>query len=170
MQRVSVFLRIIFLNSLDPPREVYLIAIIRKGVGFWKRLRLGLSHLPEHKFKHNFQNCLNPLCSCGLEIESTSHFLLHCPIFRDKRYTLLGTLRNIGCKLLESTDSCLTETLLFGSTSLDPETNSLILNATIDFILSTKRFEEPLLWEVLFITGISFLYITNIQSPFRISL
>ena len=35
-------------------------------------LRLGLSHLREHKFNHNFQNCINPLCGCGLDIESTS--------------------------------------------------------------------------------------------------
>ena len=36
------------------------------------RLRLGLSHLDEHRFNHNFQNCINPLCHCSLEIESTS--------------------------------------------------------------------------------------------------
>ena len=39
-------------------------------------LRLGLSHLNENRFNHNFQNCINPLCSCSLEIESNSHFLL----------------------------------------------------------------------------------------------
>ena len=31
------------------------------------------SHLNEHKFRHNFQDCLNPLCSCSLEIEDTVH-------------------------------------------------------------------------------------------------
>ena len=41
-------------------------------------LRLGLSHLNEHRFNHNFENCVNPLCSCSLEVESTSHFCLHC--------------------------------------------------------------------------------------------
>ena len=40
------------------------------------RLRLGLSRLREHKFNHNFQNCINPLCSCAVDIESTSHFFL----------------------------------------------------------------------------------------------
>ena len=103
------------------------------------RLRLELSHLREHKFKYNFQNCLNPLCSCGSSIESTSHFLFHCPIFHDKRHTLLSTLSNN-----DSTDSYLTRTLLFGCTSFDSETNTLILKATIDYILSTERFEEPL--------------------------
>ena len=53
------------------------------------RLRLELSHLREHKFKYNFKNCLNPLCSCGSSIELTSHFLLYCPIFNDKRYLFI---------------------------------------------------------------------------------
>ena len=30
------------------------------------RLRVGLSHLREHKFRHNFQDTINPLCSCNL--------------------------------------------------------------------------------------------------------
>ena len=38
------------------------------------RLRLGLSHLHEHKFRHFFQDTLNPLCKCSKDIESTMHF------------------------------------------------------------------------------------------------
>ena len=34
-------------------------------------LRLGLSHLGEHKFKQSLQDSLNPLCNCGFEVEST---------------------------------------------------------------------------------------------------
>ena len=48
------------------------------GLKLLTHLRLGLSHLNEHRFNHNFQNCINLLFSCSLEIESTSHFLLHC--------------------------------------------------------------------------------------------
>ena len=51
-----------------------------QGIKFLTRLRLGLSHLREHKFKHSFQDSLNPLCKCGFDVKSTSHFLLHCPI------------------------------------------------------------------------------------------
>ena len=36
-----------------------------KGIKLITRLRLGLSHLREHKFKHSFQDSLNPFCSCG---------------------------------------------------------------------------------------------------------
>ena len=83
-----------------------------------------MSHLREHKFNHNFQDCSNPICSCGLDIESTSHFLLHCPTFNDERYTLLSILNNIDCKLLELTKSSLSQTLLYGNTLCDKEKNT----------------------------------------------
>ena len=41
------------------------------------KLRLGLSHLREHKFKHSFQDTLNPFCDCGCEIETTALTLLY---------------------------------------------------------------------------------------------
>ena len=62
-----------------------------KGIKFITRLRLCLSHLREHKFKHNFQGSLNPFCSCGLDMESTAHFLLHCPTYIIERRALLST-------------------------------------------------------------------------------
>ena len=116
-----------------------------KGIRLITRLRVGMRHLREHKFKHNFQDCLNQICSCGLDIETTSHFLLHCPSFNDERYTILNTLNKIDCKILELTKSSLSQTLLYGNTLFDKEKNTLILNATIEYILSTERFEEPLI-------------------------
>ena len=80
-----------------------------------------MSHLRKRKFKHNIQDCLNPICSCDLDIESTSHFLLHFPTFNDERYTLLSTLNKIDCKLLELTKSSLSQTLLYGNTLFDKE-------------------------------------------------
>ena len=71
------------------------------GICLITRIRLGLSHLREQKFKHSFQDTLNPLCSCGNE--STEHFLLRCPEFANKRCTLLSTLGNFNCSLLQNT-------------------------------------------------------------------
>ena len=39
-------------------------------------LRLNFSHLNEDKFRHNFQDTINPMCICGSEPETTAHFLL----------------------------------------------------------------------------------------------
>ena len=48
-----------------------------EGLKVLTRMRLGLSHLADHKFRHNFQDCLILICSCGQEIETTTHFFLN---------------------------------------------------------------------------------------------
>ena len=83
------------------------------------RLCLGLSNLREHKFNHNFQNCINPLCICSMDNESLSHFFLHCHLFDDKRMTLLSTLNKTDCKIIETNESSLIETPLFGNSLFD---------------------------------------------------
>ena len=42
------------------------------------RLRLEFDHLHERKFRHGFKDTLNLLCTCGADVETTEHFLLHC--------------------------------------------------------------------------------------------
>ena len=54
------------------------------------------------------------------------------------KYEILEILEILIVKYQKLT----TKTLLSGNPSFDITTNSLILNATIDFILSTERFEE----------------------------
>ena len=112
-----------------------------KGIRLIKWLHKGMNRLHEHKFKHNFQDCLNQICSCGLDIESTSHFLLHCPILNDDCYTLLRTLNNTDSKLLELTKSSLLQTLLYGNTLFDKEkTNaSLMQQLHIFYLLKDLR-------------------------------
>ena len=106
------------------------------------RLRLGLSHLREHKFKHSFQDTLNPLCGCGLDIETTSHYFLHCPLFHAERSTLLNNVNEIDSTIFNKSDSVVTHILLYGNKSFKDEVNLLILNATSDFVLSTNIFDE----------------------------
>ena len=40
------------------------------GIKLATRLRLGLSHLREHKSIHSFEDTLNPLCNFGMDVES----------------------------------------------------------------------------------------------------
>ena len=108
------------------------------------RLRLGLSHLREHKFKHSFQDTLNPFCSCGLDIETTSHYFLHCPLFHAERSTLLNNVNEINCPIFNKSELVVTLILLFRDRSFKDEVNLLILNATINFVLPTNRYDEPL--------------------------
>ena len=62
------------------------------GLKFLTRLRLDFNHLNEHRFRHNFQDCLNPLCSCSLETEDTKHYLLHCNQFSQHRIDLINSM------------------------------------------------------------------------------
>ena len=56
---------------------------------------MGLPHLNEHKFKHNFRNLHNLPCACNLEPETTSHYLLRCHLFQTERKTLLNDIKEI---------------------------------------------------------------------------
>ena len=85
-----------------------------KGLTFRTRLRLGLSYLNEYRFQHNFQDCLNPLCSCSLEIEDTSHYLLHCHHFSHHRVVLMNSVKSI-CDNFDSMSGNVKEDLLLHS-------------------------------------------------------
>ena len=61
-----------------------------QGFKLLTRLRLDLSHLRYHKFKHIFLDTINPLCSCGSDIEITIQFFLYCPNVMECRSTLLS--------------------------------------------------------------------------------
>ena len=98
----------------------------------------------EHKFKDSFQDTLNPFCSCDLDVETNTHFFLYCPLFTNQRRTLLSTVNDIDSSLTNTNDSILTHILLFGKASLDTSANTLLLNATMNYIISTNRFEESL--------------------------
>ena len=53
------------------------------------KLRLGLSHLNKHGFKHSFKNCISPFCTCSLEVESTKHFFPALPLSFSTPYFFL---------------------------------------------------------------------------------
>ena len=82
-----------------------------KGINFVTQPCQGLSHLGEHKFKHSFQDTLNPLCQRGHSLESTSRFLLYCPSFKTERKILRSILNDIDQKLLKNIYPTLTNIL-----------------------------------------------------------
>ena len=104
------------------------------GIKYLTRLRLGLSHLNEHRFRHNFKDCLNPLCSCSLEVETVIHYFLHCHYYIIRR-TLLDTVNEIINKnLSDFSEQTLVNLLLYGNPSLTFEENKESIKASIIFI------------------------------------
>ena len=112
---ISVFKEKI-LNFIWPSPNSFFDCHDSKGIKLITRLRVGLSHSRVHKFKHSFQDTINHLRNCGQDIESATHFFLHCLFFINERCTLLSTIHSIDSKLLDCTDYVLTQTLLFGNT------------------------------------------------------
>ena len=88
-----------------------------KGLIFLTRLRVGLSHLREHKFKHSFLDTLNPICICGFDIETLNHFFLHCPRFTNERQNLLLKIERIILAISRKTDTSIASILLYGDPS-----------------------------------------------------
>ena len=115
-----------------------------KGIKLLTRLRLGISHLRGNKFKHGFLNSLKPICSCCQNIETSTHFLLHCSNCFSERSTFLNSIRNIDSNILAKNDLKAMEKLLYGDSSYVDTNKTLIMNATMEFLFAFKRFDVPL--------------------------
>ena len=83
-------------------------------------------------------NCINTTCI-------TFHFLFDCPSFINKISLLLNHIWRLTKDKLHPCNTLAIKFLLYGDDSLDLITNTLILNTFVDFILSSKRYDGPLL-------------------------
>ena len=118
------------------PKEnsIYAIHDI-SGLKLLTRLRLNFSHLNEHKFRLNFKDTINPMCSCGFEPENTDHYLLRSKLYTDLRLDLLNDTYTINQSI---------NALLFGSENFTLDANANILRRTIEFLKATERFNSLL--------------------------
>ena len=107
-------------------------------------VRLGFSSLRKHKFRHNFHDTLNPLYSCSLEPETTSHYLLCCHNFSSARLTLMNDPNLIGLTISQLNETALANILLYDESKKSTSENSKILESAIKHIIATKRFDESL--------------------------
>ena len=107
-------------------------------------MSVGLSYLREHKFKHSFQDTLNPIRNCDEDIDTSFHYLLHCPDYLQKSTTLLNTVSCIVPKISDFNNDQITEILLYSKEDLDSIKNRSVLDATINYLIETKRFDAQL--------------------------
>ena len=129
------------IKSLRPPkRSVFKISDI-VGFRLLTRLRLGFSHLREHKFRHNVSN--SSRCICGDGDETTEHFLLPCHHFANTlRSALLEQVSDIlKTDIKVSPERRSVEILLYGDHNCNEIANKLIIEATISFIKLSERFD-----------------------------
>ena len=111
-----------------------------EGVRILTKLRLNFSALNEHRFRHRF-NIVSPLCNCSTANEDTEHFLLHCPMFYHLRRNLLGQLSEIlSMDVSNFDDDFVCSLMLYGNSELPYIVNRMILEATLEYIKSSRRF------------------------------
>ena len=105
------------------------------GTKLLTRLRLKFSHLNEHKFRHGFNDTINPMCACGTEVETTEHFLLRCHFYSTLRLELFENLEKIDPNFLNVNEKGQVNVLLFGYQMNKPKSfNQSILKNVSYFI------------------------------------
>ena len=132
------------LSKIRPPAKSVFGIYDPMGLSLLTQLRVGLSKLNFHKFKHNFRDTINPMCPTNDGVEDTEHFLLLCPSFDDQRRDLLAGIEELlrpFVQIANLSNDALTQLLLYGDKDLSYEMNSDILRLTIRFIRETGRFD-----------------------------
>ena len=74
---------------------------------------------------------------CGKGIKSTNHYLLQWSSFVKERQVLRNKIRDIDSSLMDQNENTPCYTLLFVKENMNYSDNAHILNAAIDYILST---------------------------------
>ena len=133
------------------------------GLKLLMRLRLGLSHLNEQRVNHNFQNCINPLCTCSLEVKSKVHFLMHCHHYHNIRVKLLNSLEVIDTTLLMLSEEQLNKVLLCDFSQYDQKQNRNILNSSIEYIVESSVLKVLHLF-IDYLLFLKLLFIPNISN------
>ena len=111
---------------------------------------MNFSHLRDHKFKHSFQDTVNPICTCSLEAEAANRFILHCSYHENECHILLASICSIKSSILNQNDNNIVKhffmviTLLYGLDSLIETQNTSILNATMELLIFSNLSEEQL--------------------------
>ena len=94
----------------------------------------------------SIQDALHPICSCGEDMENSSHYLLHCPDYSQERITVLNIVSCFVSNISDQYNDQLSEIVLYSKEDLDNIYDTSILDATINYLVETKRFDaEPFL-------------------------
>ena len=112
------------------------------GLSYLLQIRVGLSKLNIHKFKHNFRDTVNPMCPTNEGNEDTEHFLLLCPSFDIQRQDLLPGVSELLRPFVQIEtlpNNVLVQYLLYGNEELPNDINRTILEHTLNIIHATGR-------------------------------
>ena len=129
---------------------------------FSKRIRpttnniFGSRNLKGIKYLRGYDLGLVTFINISSKIASKIHRILFVPVaatlkihVTSSSMVLISSLKerlfSIDSNILNQADATVIKTLLFGNSKYSNEINLQILNASVDFILTSKRFDEHLL-------------------------
>ena len=110
------------------------------------------------KFRHNFHDTINPMCSSGKEPETTLHYLLRCDLYSIYRLELLNDVCALNGSLKNSSEEKLLKILLYGAEDFTSQRKSEILKCTIKFIKKNRSLYWP---SISFLVFYFFLSVSN---------
>ena len=111
------------------------------GLKLLTRLRPGMCHLNESKCNHSFKNCVNPLCSFSLQVETASH--TSCTVIISHIHkNLFNELQSVDEDILNHSGN---ETTSYGSNKYKFQQNCSTLKSSIKFTVKSERFRGSLL-------------------------
>ena len=131
------------LSIIRPPAKSFFGIHDPIGLSYLSQIRVGLSKLNFHKFKHNFKDTINPMCPANDGIEDTEHFLLLYTSLDNQRQHLLAGISVavrpfFQLNILSKHD--LMNLLLYGDEDLPSDVNKCAIEYTLNFIHETGRF------------------------------
>ena len=78
---------------IHPVQKIVFNIFDPKGLKLLTCLCQGFGHCNEHRFQHNFENCIKLLYSYSLETEDTLHYLWHWHHFPQHCFDLMNSVR-----------------------------------------------------------------------------
>ena len=99
-----------------------------------------------NKFRHGFNDTVDPFCAGRNEFETTQHFFLRFHFYNSQRKELFNSLEKLDPYFLKLNPKNQVQFLLYGSQTNDTKTyNRDILKSVITYIKATARFDRPLI-------------------------
>ena len=118
-----------FLKSTDHTPQPYYYLGDRRAQIIHTRLRINMSDLNSHLVSRHISD--ETKCTCGYNSETPRHYLIDCPKYERARNSTINTLQ---------TDMIKTNLLLHRNRNLSIQTNTEIINTTLNFIQMSERF------------------------------
>ena len=116
--------------------------MILRASDYLFQLRVSLSPLRSHKFRHNFADTPSEICRCNQGIEDTNHFLFSCPDYAIPRATLAASVLNILQKNNLNYLGNQSQFYLYEHPSIIFTDNRKIILSTIKYIKATLSFSS----------------------------